>query len=129
MRKALQGPEVRYQQIEKVALDLINMARRLRHYFLAHTIIVQIDQPVRKLLGRPDMACRILKWSFELSEFDIQYEIKKALKDQALADFIAEMTTCNPPQGRSTSVPSFWMKIPARRGVEQESSSKIRQAS
>ncbi|XP_058772207.1 uncharacterized protein LOC131646052 [Vicia villosa] len=39
------------------------------------------------------MAGRMLKWSLELSKFDIEYESKKALKAQALADFIAEMTS------------------------------------
>ncbi|XP_058758221.1 uncharacterized protein LOC131631424 [Vicia villosa] len=39
------------------------------------------------------MAGRMLKWSLELSEFDIQYESRKALKAQAMADFIAEMTS------------------------------------
>jgi ribonuclease HI len=34
----------------------------------------------------------MLKWSLELSEFDIRYESRKALKAQVLADFIAEMT-------------------------------------
>jgi hypothetical protein len=38
------------------------------------------------------MAGRMLKWSLELSEFDIRYESKKALKAQVLVDFIAEMT-------------------------------------
>ncbi|XP_050877934.1 uncharacterized protein LOC127081757 [Lathyrus oleraceus] len=95
--KALQGPELRYQQIEKVALALINTARRLRYYFLAHTIKVRTDQPIKQLLGRPDMAGRMLKWSLELSEFDIQYESRKALKAQALADFVAEMTHCPTP--------------------------------
>ncbi|CAJ2634768.1 unnamed protein product [Trifolium pratense] len=91
--KALQGPELRYTQIEKVALALINAARRLRHYFLAHTIVVRTDQPIKSLLGRPDMAGRMLKWSLELSEFDIRYENRKALKSQVLADFVAEMTS------------------------------------
>ncbi|MCH93145.1 maturase K [Trifolium medium] len=90
--KALQGPELRYQQIEKVALALITAARRLRQYFLAHTIVVRTDQPIKALLGRPDMAGRMLKWSLELSEFDIRYESRKALKAQALAEFVAEMT-------------------------------------
>ncbi|CAJ2638011.1 unnamed protein product [Trifolium pratense] len=90
--KALKGPELIYQQIEKVALALINAARRLRHYFLAHTIVVRTDQPIKSLLGRPDMAGRMLKWSLELSEFDIRYESRKALKSQVLADFVAEMT-------------------------------------
>jgi len=38
--KALQGPKTRYQKIEKVALALVTAARRLRQYFLAHTIVV-----------------------------------------------------------------------------------------
>ena len=43
------------------------------------------------------MAGQMLKWSLELSEFDIQYESRKSLKAQALADFVAEMTAHNPP--------------------------------
>jgi len=35
---------------------------------------------------------RMMKWSLELSEFDIHYESKKALKVLVFADFVAEMT-------------------------------------
>ena len=38
------------------------------------------------------MAGRMLKWSLELSKFDIHYESRKVLKAQTLADFVAEMT-------------------------------------
>ncbi|XP_058755917.1 uncharacterized protein LOC131629132 [Vicia villosa] len=89
--KALQGPEIRHQQIEKVGLALITATRRLIHYFLAHTIVVRTEQPVQQLLARPDMAGRMLRWSLELAEFDIKYEGRKALKAQVLADFVAEM--------------------------------------
>jgi len=34
----------------------------------------------------------MMKWSLELSEFDIHYESKKALKVLVFADFVAEMT-------------------------------------
>jgi len=34
----------------------------------------------------------MIKWSLELSEFDIHYESRKALKAQVFADFLAEMT-------------------------------------
>jgi len=90
--KALLGPETRYQKIEKVALTLLTTAQRLRQYFSAHTVILQTDQPIRQILGRPDVAGRMMKWSLELSEFDIHYESKKALKAQVFADFLAEMT-------------------------------------
>jgi len=33
-----------------------------------------------------------MKWSLELSEFDIHYESRKTLKAQVFADFLAEMT-------------------------------------
>ena len=103
--KALQGPKARYQKIEKVALALINTVRRLRHYFLAHPIVVRTDQPIKQLLGRPYMARRMLKWSLELSEFDIQYESRKALKAQALADFVAEMTSpVDPDESRCWTI-------------------------
>ena len=41
--KALLGPETIYQKIEKVALALLTTTRRLRQYFLAHTVVVQTD--------------------------------------------------------------------------------------
>jgi hypothetical protein len=50
--KALLGPETRYQKIEMVALALLTSAQRLRQYFLAHTVIVRTDQPIRQILGR-----------------------------------------------------------------------------
>jgi ribonuclease HI len=90
--KALLGPETRYQRIEKVALALLTAARRLRQYFLAHTVVVQTDQPIRQILGRPDVDGWTMKWSLELSEFDIHYESRKALKTQVFAYFLAEMT-------------------------------------
>ncbi|GAU49214.1 hypothetical protein TSUD_369830 [Trifolium subterraneum] len=91
--RALQGPELRYLQIEKIALAVIMAARKLRYYFLAHSIIIRTDQPVKQLLARPDMVGRMLKLSLELAEFDISFESRKALKAQVLADFVAEMTT------------------------------------
>ncbi|XP_072073849.1 uncharacterized protein [Arachis hypogaea] len=52
----------------------------------------EADQPLRQILTRPELAERLIKWSIELSEFDIQYESRKALKSQILADFVSEMT-------------------------------------
>ncbi|GAU45958.1 hypothetical protein TSUD_301670 [Trifolium subterraneum] len=87
--RALQGPELRYLQIEKIALAVIMAARRLRYYFLAHSIVIRTDQPVKQLLARPDMVGRMLK----CAEFDISFESRKGLKAQVLADYVAEMTT------------------------------------
>nr|XP_025623573.1 uncharacterized protein LOC112715921 [Arachis hypogaea] len=90
--RVLQPTETRYPKIEQLALALVTTARRLRHYFQSHTIIVRIDQPLRQILTRPELAGRLIKWAIELFEFDIQYEPRKTLKSQVLADFISEMT-------------------------------------
>ncbi|XP_052197357.1 uncharacterized protein LOC127804524 [Diospyros lotus] len=90
--KVLQGPETRYPVAEKMALALLNASRKLRPYFQAHSIIVLTDQPLRSILQKPECSGRLTKWSIELSEYDIQYQPRQAIKGQALADFIVECT-------------------------------------
>ena len=67
-------------------------ARKLKPYFQAHAVIVLMDQPLRQILQGPECSGRLTKWVIELSEYDINYEPRKAIKGQALADFIVEYT-------------------------------------
>jgi hypothetical protein len=39
----------------------------------------------------------IIKWSFELGEFDIEFCLKQAIKSQILADFVSEWTEIQIP--------------------------------
>ena len=48
--KVLQGPEVRYQALEKAALAVVFSAMRLCHYFHSFTILVMTDLPIQKVL-------------------------------------------------------------------------------
>ena len=96
--KVLLGAETRYPKIEKLAYALMIAARKFRHYFQAHPIIVLTDQPLKHILQRPDASGRLLKWSVELSEFHIEYKPRTAIKAQALADFIVESTHEDTPQ-------------------------------
>jgi len=83
---------VRYQAIEKAALAVVFAARRLCHYFQSFTVIVMTDLPIRKVLQKPDVARRMLRWAVQLSEFDVQYEPKGPIKGQFYADFIVELS-------------------------------------
>ena len=90
--RALRGAEGRYPLMEKLAFALITASRKLRHYFQAHVIIVMTDHPLKKAMNKLEAAGRLIQWAIELSEFDIRYQPRNAIKTQALVDFIAEFT-------------------------------------
>ena len=76
--------------MKKLAFALVMVARKLKSYFQAHTIIVLMERPLRKAISSPKAARRMASWVIELSEFDIQYHPQIAIKGQAVADFIAK---------------------------------------
>ena len=89
---ALRGAEGRYPQIEKLAFALIIASRKLRHYFQAHVINVMTDHLLKEAMNKLEAVGRLIQWAVKLSEFDIKYQLRNAIKAQALADFIAEFT-------------------------------------
>ncbi|CAA0816892.1 Unknown protein, partial [Striga hermonthica] len=80
--KALHDAELRYPYMEKLAFALIIAARKLRPYFLEHSIIVFTTYPLRQVLHRPDTSGRMIKWAIELGQFDIQYRPRTTIKAQ-----------------------------------------------
>ncbi|KAK2427613.1 hypothetical protein QL285_026181 [Trifolium repens] len=94
--RTLRGAELRYQKLEKLSLAIIVTARRLRQYFQSHKVIVKTDYPIKQVLKKPDLAGRMVAWSIELSEFDMTFSPRGAIKSQILADFVLEMTS--PPE-------------------------------
>ena len=73
--RAFRGVEERYPRMEKLAFALVTMARKLKPYFQAHTIIVLTDQPLKRAISSPEATGRMALWAIELSEFDIQYRL------------------------------------------------------
>ncbi|KAL0439579.1 UNVERIFIED_CONTAM: Retrovirus-related Pol polyprotein from transposon opus [Sesamum latifolium] len=88
--KVLHGTEHRYPEVEKLAFALITAARKLRPYFLSHSICVRTNAPLRATLGEAETLGRMVKWAIELSEYDISYQPRSAIKAQALAEFVQE---------------------------------------
>ena len=90
--QAFQGAESNYPRIEKIAFALIVVSRKLRQYFQVNPILVMTEQPIKKFMNKPEAARRMVQWAIELSQFDIEYLPRSAIKAQALADFITEFT-------------------------------------
>ena len=78
--------------MEKLAFALVTAARKLKPYFQAQTVVVLIDKPLRRAMSNPDAVGRLALWAIELSEFDIQYRPRTAIKRPVDVYFIAEFT-------------------------------------
>ena len=103
--RVFRGAEERYLPMEKLAFALVTAARKLNPYFQAHTVVVLIDRPLGRAMSNPDAAGRLALWAIELSEFDIQYRPRTAIKGQVVADFIAEFTH---DEDKGAEEPSQW---------------------
>ena len=99
--------------MEKLILALVTAARKLRPYFQAHTIEVPTEYPMKQVLHKPETSGKLMKWAIELSEFDIKYKPKTAIKGQVLADFVMEFTSPEPAENTQalTDLPIWKLSV------------------
>ncbi|XP_074351895.1 uncharacterized protein LOC141691046 [Apium graveolens] len=115
VRKRLDDAETRYMSLEKLAYALILAFRKLRPYFQAHRVEVRTSYPLRQVMHKPESSGRILKWTVELGQFEVDYKPRTAIKGQALADFFLK---CPPHQEIE---PRALVFIPSTKEVGMES--------
>ncbi|GJY52128.1 reverse transcriptase domain-containing protein [Tanacetum coccineum] len=89
--QTLHEAERNYGRLEKLALCLLHLSRRLRRYFEAHPIKVITNQPVKQILNKPEASGKLAKYVVELEAYNITYIPRTAVKGQILADFINEV--------------------------------------
>ena len=92
--------ETRYSAVEKMVLALVNVKKKLCHYFETHSIIVIIDFPIKHILSKLDLLGRLTKWAIDLRIYDIRYLPRATKKGQVIADFLVEIQsfTAKPKQ-------------------------------
>ena len=88
--------------MKKLVLALVTAARKLRPYFQAHTIEVPTEYLMKQVLHKLEALERLMKWAIELSEFDIRYKPKTAIKGQVLVDFVMEFTSAELAENAQT---------------------------
>jgi hypothetical protein len=88
--EVLTGSKRYYSKIEKIFYAGVMSARKLHHYFYAHTMHVLTNQPLNDIIGNRDSSGRISKWAMELSEHVMDFENRSAIKSQIITDFVVE---------------------------------------
>jgi hypothetical protein len=96
-----------YTQPQKLPYTLLIMSRKLRHYFQAHKIVVPSSFPLGEIIRNRDANGRIVKWSVELGEFEIEFCPRQAIKSQILTDFVSEWTEIQMPPPKEQ--PEHWI--------------------
>src|SRR3954447_14113449 len=78
-------------------------ARKLRHYFMAHPIIVVSEAPLKSILTNPDLTRRVSQWAIELGPKGITYVNGTAIKSQVLPDFLVDWMEAQIPSAPDIS--------------------------
>ena len=87
--------------MQKLLYAHLITSRKLRHYFESHKITMVTDFPLGDIIHNRDATGRISKWAVELGALNIDFTPRKAIKSQALADFVAEWTEIQQPMSNA----------------------------
>ena len=80
----------RYTHYQKLVYGIYLTTKKVAHNFSDHSISFISDASLSENLNNRDATGRVEKRAIELLPLDIKFEAKKAIKSQAIADFLIE---------------------------------------
>lgn len=83
--------ETRYNPLEKHIFNLVMSAYKLKPYFRG-PIVILASVPLQQVMHKYNLTGRMTKWDLELSKYQIDFQSRRSLQAQVLADFVVENT-------------------------------------
>nr|XP_009624634.1 uncharacterized protein LOC104115664 [Nicotiana tomentosiformis] len=97
--------EVKYTLLERTRCALTWVAQKLKYYLSSYaTYLISRMDPLKYIFQKPMPTGRLAKGKILLTEFDIIYVTRTAMKAQALADHLAE----NPVDGEYVPLRTYF---------------------
>ena len=91
LSKKFTSCEINYIAIEKACCALAWASRKLRLYMLYFTMrLISCKVPIKYIFQNSSLIGKISCWQILLSEFDIVFVVQKAIKGQAIADYLVD---------------------------------------
>jgi len=92
LSRTMNGAKHRYNPIEKECLALVFDIQKMRHYLVGQIIhVISKVKPLRLFMTNPSsLNGRLAKWVILLSQYEMQFLPQKAVKGQAVTDFLVE---------------------------------------
>ena len=98
--------ETFYAHVEKLALAVVQVVQRFRHYIILRTITVVSDcNPMTYILSRQLLGGKYSKWIVILQEFNLEFTTAKSTKSLVFADLICSLPTDSTPSHSEEHIP------------------------
>ena len=101
LSRTMIGVEHQYNSVKEEFLALVFTMQKMRCYLAGQLIhVIFRVNPLRLLMTKPSsLNNQVAKWAIILSQYKIRFMPQKAMKGQAVVDFLAEL-----PDPRSTKL-------------------------
>jgi hypothetical protein len=91
LSRSLTSTEIKYQHVEKLALVVVQVVQRFRHYILSQkTTVISHCNPMQHILTRQLLGGKYSKWIFILQEFDLEFDRATSKKSLVFAKLICD---------------------------------------